>query len=160
MVFQTRPDKPVYGGAAYDGGFGGGVGGRVHVRVASAAGNARAEPDSVVLEEDEVAAEAYERALVGVLELDSRLVGLRRRFHVVVQLDAFHEETVLESDEQERGDVYPGGGPVVAREHGAQADFVLVEVPVVQFLVHGVGRICLHVVLGVVVRQFSQKAES
>ena len=76
-------------------------------------------------------------ALVGLFKLDADIVCLRGLVDIVLEGDVFHKETVLEPEEGEQVDVEPFLDVVGPREHRVEPDFVLVEIPVVEFLVDG-----------------------
>ena len=91
-----------------------------------------------MVEKDEVATYAYQGSLVGIFEFYADVVGSGMFLLIVFQADVFDKETVLESDKCKWGCLEPFCKCVCPGEDDVDPDFVLVESPIVQFLVNGV----------------------
>jgi hypothetical protein len=92
-------------------------------------------------------AESKESALVGVFCPEAGLVFPGGLFLGILDVNIFGIETVLESEEGEQVQVQPFEGIVRSCKHHVQADFMLGEIPVVQFLVDFVAFVDFDVVV-------------
>ncbi len=108
-----------------------------------------------MLQEDALRAESKEGAFVRVFGLEPCLVFNGRLVVTVLELDIFGIETVLESDEGEQMKVKPFQGAKCSCEHDVHANFVLGEIPMVQFFVNAVSVIGFDGVVGIAVENFS-----
>ena len=147
VVFETHADEPVNSGRANRGGLCGCVGRGFRVDVLASARNARTHAQTVVLQEHALRAESKESTLVGVFGLEAGLVFSRGLFLGILDIDIFGIKTVLESEEGKQVQIEPFERFVCPGEHYVQADFVLGEIPMVQFLVDFVALVNFDVVV-------------
>ena len=100
MVFQPEAYKAIDGGFADCRGGGACIRRGGFIEVTTAARNSHAEINTVMLFENELAANAYEGSFIKVFEFNAVLVSPRRFFDFFFKSDIFDIEGVLEPEEK------------------------------------------------------------